>query len=139
MKTLEEVTALAEKGELRGAYTDVPDAVYHSGPGYSRSNLVKCIRSLEHAEVKVEDTPALLFGRAFHTAVLEPEIFFKEYVRMPKFGRKKADLEAKEKFLQENAGKNILKEEEIELIDILRVKIGAHPPTRGVERHDVQG
>ena len=41
------------------------------------------LRSPAHAKVPVEETPAMRFGRAFDTGVLEPHLFDEEYVIRP--------------------------------------------------------
>jgi PDDEXK-like domain of unknown function (DUF3799) len=54
-----------------------------------------------------EDTPAFAFGRAFHCAILEPEIFARDYTVAPDFGdcRFKEAKAARDEWRQANAGK----------------------------------
>jgi exodeoxyribonuclease VIII len=69
-----------------------------------------------------EDTDALRFGRIFHMAVLEPELFRDNVIVMPEFTgmtkdgkvstRSKAALDKKAEWLSENEGKTIMTMEE---------------------------
>jgi|SRR6187399_487292 len=90
-----------ENGKIFNSATD-----YHTGPGYSRSDL-ELIRksSFAHYEYKKNNpedpTPAMALGTAFHELVLEP-IKFYDYNTTncnkpikPNFGRSKSDLAAK--------------------------------------------
>lgn len=63
---------------------DMPAAQYHAAPGINKSLLDQVARSPLHARayldgVKQDATPAMVFGSAFHSAVLEPEKFASEY------------------------------------------------------------
>jgi len=62
---------------------EMPAADYHANPALGHSALIKLLRSPVHyvhyRSVPGKDTPAKLFGTAFHTAVLEPERFAHEY------------------------------------------------------------
>lgn len=65
---------------------DLPFADYLNSPGISASQikiLSDCPRKYKHFIVDKNqpvDTPAMKFGRAFHTYVLEPELFAEEYM-----------------------------------------------------------
>ena len=64
---------------------------YHAGPGYSKSDLDLVARSLRHYwaakrapnRVPRVRTDAMLLGSAVHCAILEPDLFAAEYVRVP--------------------------------------------------------
>lgn len=60
-----------------GLYQNISSDVYHSGPGVSKSDLALILRSPAHFKAKdaKKETPALLFGSAFHEAILEPDNF----------------------------------------------------------------
>lgn len=68
-----------------GVYSDLSNAEYHGGPGSSKSFLDLVARSPLHAKYAREHandnqpTTAQAIGTAFHTLVLEPEVFVKEY------------------------------------------------------------
>lgn len=79
---------------------DISNDAYHSGQGFSRSTLLEFLKSplhFWHAAFgeKASDEPpkiinqthALYFGNALHTAILEPHLFEKEYLVMPKVNR----------------------------------------------------
>lgn len=80
-----EITTVEEMAEKRGVYR-IDHELYHSGPGVSSSELKKVLKSPQHALVPVEDTPALAFGRAFHMAILEPDLFATSYIKGPDYG-----------------------------------------------------
>lgn len=56
---------------------------YHSGPGISKSGLVKLDRSPAHYRTPTIKTRSMIVGSAFHTAILEPEKFEAEYAIVP--------------------------------------------------------
>lgn len=68
-----------------GIYDNISNADYHGGPGVSKSILDLIARSPLHAHARLnaandnEPTAAQAIGTAFHTLVLEPEVFAKEY------------------------------------------------------------
>jgi len=125
-----------------GSYQFISNPDYHSGPGYSRSDL-ETIRkhSLSHYHAKKgqadEPTPAQEFGTAFHQLILEPELFYKYNISeesapvKPKFGRTKLELVAKEEWenrvynpwLNENEGKKVWKEDLWAKLHDMRVSI----------------
>jgi hypothetical protein len=63
---------------------------------------------------EVNETPSLRLGRAVHAAVFEPEVFKKEFVVAPKFGRTKDEQQAKERFYEANQAKTVLVGDEME-------------------------
>ena len=76
-----------------GFYTDMSATEYHATEAFSKSFMTKFDRSPAHAKVP-EKPPGsqkvrnMLVGSAFHTTVLEPEKFEKEYVVLPE-GKKR--------------------------------------------------
>lgn len=60
-----------------GLYSGIESDAYHEGPGVSKSALALILRSPAHYKAKEtkKETPALLFGSAFHEAILEPDSF----------------------------------------------------------------
>lgn len=71
---------------------------YHSGPGISKSHLdkvAKCPllyweRYINPEREPEEQKAALVFGSAFHTATLEPDLFASEFLIMPEFNLRSA-------------------------------------------------
>lgn len=78
---------------------------------------------------------ALLIGNAFHDALLRPEAFKKNYVIQPKFGRKKAELEAKARWEEENASRLVLTEKETALIEGMMNGLNRNKMVRGLIDH----
>lgn len=74
-----------------GIYPDVTNEDYHGGVGISKSGLDLMARSPLHYWAAYhdplrkprEETPAMRFGTAIHTAVLEPGTFLDRYVILP--------------------------------------------------------
>lgn len=71
-----------------GVYADISNAAYHGGPGTSKSGLdivrrslmhFKCARDAANDNTPREPTPAQAFGTAFHSIVLEPHLFVRDY------------------------------------------------------------
>lgn len=72
-----------DKGELRGGYLNMPDAVYHATQGFvSSSGLRDILRSPAHYYYKDQSdrTRNMEIGSAIHTRILEPEVFAKKYM-----------------------------------------------------------
>ena len=70
-----------------GVYPRIDADVYHTWPALSQSWLNKLKRSPAHLKAYLEketkDTPAMLFGRAGHAAILEPDVFSEKWRSMP--------------------------------------------------------
>lgn len=68
-----------------GVYENVEASVYHSWDAASNSRLSILRRSPAHLKAYIdrgrEDTDAFRIGRAFHAAVLEPDVFSEKYAR----------------------------------------------------------
>lgn len=62
-----------------GIYRDLPAREYHSIFAASSTTLRALMRSPAHAMTRKEPTPALIFGNACHLAVLQPDLFAKEF------------------------------------------------------------
>jgi hypothetical protein len=109
----------------------MPAGQYHAHPAVGHSGLVRIMRSPAHYREYVanppEPTPAMLFGTAVHTAILEPENFARDYVVAPKFDRRtKEGKVAAEVWEAENAGKTPLTAEQMEAINKMVESIRAH-------------
>ena len=75
-----------------GLHRAFPEDAYHRLPYLSRSQLVEMRRSPAHCwaarKKPGEPTPAMILGRAIHTALLEPEVYSERFaVRPPEITR----------------------------------------------------
>jgi len=119
-----------------GLHRDIPSSVYHERiAGYaSKSALDLVRRSPAHYKAwldghEEEPTPALVFGSAFHCALLEPKIYASSYVTQPDFGdcRKTANRDRRDAWRAENAGKIILPGDDAEAIVSMVASVRRHP------------
>lgn len=92
-------------------------AEYHGSKPISRSKLFRmikngqvCPQSYKHFEENPqEDTEALLFGRAFHKAALEPDDFLNEFAVCPVCDRRTKDgKQIWQDFLESSVGKDVI-------------------------------
>jgi exodeoxyribonuclease VIII len=115
-----------------GVYHDVPMSEYGSWDAANYSTLKKFDRSAAHArEMMVnppDQTPAMRLGSAVHTAVLENELFKKEYVVAPKVDRRfKKDKIVWEKFLNDNKDREVLTGQEFEQCTFMSASARSNP------------
>jgi len=87
---------------------------YHAAPGASASRLKQLKRSAAHMKYAMdnpqEPTQAMIIGSATHSAILEPDLFVKEWGRIPEGdGRSKAVKEAKAELIAQFGADQILK------------------------------
>jgi len=87
---------------------------YHAAPGASASRLKELKRSAAHMKYAMdhpqEPTQAMIIGSATHSAILEPDLFVKEWGRIPEGdGRSKAVKEAKAELITQFGAGQILK------------------------------
>ena len=93
---------------------DQSAADYHAAPGASASRLKELKRSAAHMKYAMdnpqEPTQAMIIGSATHSAILEPDLFVKEWGRIPEGdGRSKAVKEAKAELITQFGAGQILK------------------------------
>jgi len=102
-------------GYSAGVYDCYTNAEYHAAEGVSKSDLDLIHRSPAHFKgAEREETAAMKFGSAFHSAVLEPEHFVSQYYIVSGDRRTKAvKAEIQE---AEAAGKTALTKEEFDAI-----------------------
>ena len=76
-----------------------------------------------------EPTPALLFGKAFHCALLEPDVFRRTYAVEPSFGdcRSKDNKARRDAWRAEHNGVSLITREDDETIRGMIRVIRAHP------------
>ena len=104
-------------------FIDMPADDYHSNPAVvGHSALVSLLHSPKHYFADLgrgrKVTPAMEFGTAFHTQVLEPERFNAEFVTKPKFDlRTNVGKEKSAAWDAENPGKTIISEADKESIE----------------------
>jgi hypothetical protein len=115
-----------------GRFDDISLEDYHKMEGWSKSALDKVHKSMAHyfeSLTNKETTAALEFGSAFHSKVLTPELFQKEYVIEPVFGdlRTKAAKELRAQFILENPNKKSINFESAAKIDLMAESIFDHP------------
>lgn len=95
---------------------------YNEAEGIRRSDLWKMEESPEkfkwNLEHPIEQTPAMAFGSACHKWVLEGKEFWDEYAVAPNVdGRTKEGKEIKAKFAEENAGKTVITNDNMTVMD----------------------
>tara|TARA_B100000614_G_scaffold234700_1_gene230880 strand:- start:1266 stop:2054 length:789 start_codon:yes stop_codon:yes gene_type:complete len=107
---------------------------YHAAPGLNKSKLTMMmddpalVRWIENCPVDDEKVKTLDFGSAFHTAVLEPELFDDQYAVEPDVNKRtnagKAELA---EFQQANGHKTIISAAEYKKIKLMAGSAIAHP------------
>ena len=123
---------------------DISNEDYHADRScVSVSGLKKLLRSpahFRHSQITVHnETPAMFFGTALHTAVLEPERFASDYVIAPPDNK---NTKTYKTFVEENADKLILSAALKEQIDAMVSVIYAHGSARtliraGLKEHTI--
>lgn len=117
-----------------GIYSEITNDAYHSGPGDSKSGLDLINRSPMHywarktAANDNEPTAAQAIGTAFHSRLLEPELFARSYVVAPKIDKRtnagKAEWEA---FQTLHAGKEYIDQATSDQLEGMAAAVAAHP------------
>lgn len=106
---------------------------YRSVKAWSKSDLDNVNKSIALVDwsknVNREKSEVADIGNATHAALLEPDIFEKEYVKMPDFdARSKAGREAKESFTRNvGGGATVLTHDDYKLVIGMRDSALAHP------------
>ncbi len=108
---------------------------YHATPAIGSTSIKRVLRSPAHylyeKENPQEPTPAMNFGTACHTAILEPNTFTDRVAVMPKF--EGTGMRAKqEQWRLENHGKTVIKAEELADIYGMLKSISKHQTARGL-------
>jgi hypothetical protein len=129
--------------EIPSLVYDMPNALYHSAEMkarfVSKSGLDQIAKSPAHFKWflsnPTEETPALVFGRAFHTMILEPEKADEEIVTLPDAWPTKKECgrsieDQKEEFRIIHRGKAMLTPDQMEM---------ARAMAKSVEEHTAAG
>lgn len=72
-----------------GIHFGIPDEVYRADPGAAQSDLKLMAISPAHCKARLDDldedgdTEARVFGRAFHTRLLQPDLYDKQFIEKP--------------------------------------------------------
>lgn len=98
---------------------DMPNELYHARPELSSSQIRQLLTNpyLYFSGFKQDETEAMRFGTAVHTAVLEPDLFASSYAVEPiADGRNTAGKAIKAEFALASAGKTIITATQAETI-----------------------
>lgn len=100
----------------------MPEAEYRAAPGLNYSILKHMDISPAHCRQEIvaprESTPAMELGSAFHSALLEPGVFYSDYFRAPGVDRRtKAGKAAWADALLANEGKQPLRADDFDWIE----------------------
>ena len=119
---------------------DMPASEYHSRPEDSSGFLKTMLQhSPFHAKWKRENptqqTPAMKFGTAWHSAFFEPDCFTVEYVTLPE-GLDRRTKEGKALWAEvEASGRIVLTPDERQRIEAMTQAASEHPLTRDIINH----
>lgn len=118
-----------------GIYPGVPAEVYHRRElgVVNKGALDRLAKTAAHYRAWVDgadepETPALVFGRALHALVLEPDTFAREWAPAPSFGdlRTKAGKAARDEWQAANAGVIVLPLDDWTKLHAMREAVMAH-------------
>jgi hypothetical protein len=120
-------------GEIKpGLYRDIPFEEYNAWPYVRNSDLSHFNRTPAHARERMlnrgKTTAAMEFGRAYHSAMLEPQKFPTEFVAGIKVDKR--TTKGKEEwadFQAENADKTVIDPEDYAQIVAMRDRLKLHP------------
>lgn len=111
------------------------NAEYHAHPAISKSSLFKISESPEKFRYYMDhphvDTPTLIFGSAFHKAVLEPDDFDSEFVVAPNVDRRtKTGKETWQEFVASAVGKSVITQDDMSVISGMAESVMANKYAR---------
>lgn len=115
-----------------GIYTreQLSNEQYHASEGISKSGLDLIDRSPAHFKAKAfESTRAMEIGTAIHTAILEPEIYSKEYAVIDCEDRRSAIYKSA---CKERASSNVLTQAEGDKVSGMFDAVYSHKPARAI-------
>lgn len=112
---------------------EMSNAEYRKMEGLSSTQIKRMSKSMAYFHYMEEhpddnDSPALLFGRAYHKMMLEPYDFDKEFIVAPKVDKRtKEGKDTWNKFLAEAEGKDVIDEETYEKLLEMQKTLYATP------------
>lgn len=126
---------MTEKKKFEDGVYDISNEEYHGSEGLSRSQIILMDKSPYHfwfgaisgLSTKKEATDALNIGAAFHTILLEPDLFKEEYAVMPKIDRR--TTKGKEDyalFTENNGHKIVLTQEQYDTVYTMAYHVKQH-------------
>ncbi len=122
------MTEIAQWTMKPGIYTadQLSNTEYHAGPGISCTGLKKIAVSPSHYKNgDHKQTAAMFMGSATHSAILEPELFAKQYVTMPD-GKDRRSKEYKD-LAAEYGADNVLSASDAHQIQMMQKAVRANP------------
>ncbi|WP_223621208.1 PD-(D/E)XK nuclease-like domain-containing protein [Lysobacter sp. ESA13C] len=133
---------LAEQQATGRVLMDVPEAEYHRRElGVASATVLKMLREKTPAHYRAwldaaaeADTPSLLFGRAYHCRVLQPEVYARTYAVMPAFGdmRSSTSRGRRDAWLDQHPGMLFLSADDSERIEAMHAALSRHPLAAGI-------
>lgn len=111
--------------------------------GTATSGVLQRLRTRTPAHIKAwaespddDQTPAKVFGKAYHCRVLEPEVFAETYAVMPDFGdmRSSKNRAMRDAWLDERHGLTVISQDFMERIEAMHAALLAHPVAAGIMR-----
>lgn len=117
---------------FQGVELDVPDASYRAAEGFSCSEMKEFARTPAHYRALKENpkptTPARRIGILSHLAVFEPDAFDATTIVAPVVNKRtNAGKEILAQFEQANAGKDMVSQDEFDLVRSIADAVRAHP------------
>lgn len=123
-------TVSAITPDLHGFYR-ISHEAYHDGLGISSSRIKKALMSrAAYTHREETDSSALAFGRAFHAALLEPDLFASRWAvaqRFPGHPNSNEHKAAKEEWFRHHQGREILSADDATIISEMLRTVKSHP------------
>ena len=119
--------------KIKQGFHRITNEEYHGHKSsLSHSGLIKILKTPAHYQAYLngekKQTPAMAFGSAFHTAVLEPSVFESEYIVAPNVDKRtKAGKVQWEEFKEMANGKKLIDESDREKLMRMNDAVLAHP------------
>lgn len=125
----------------------LPAEEYHCRTlGEASSSILRMLRDKTPAHVRAwydgldeDPTPAMVFGRAYHARVLEPDTFAERFSVLPDFGplQSSKNRAARDEWLAERPGLTVLSRDALDKIEAMHAALVAHPVVAGIIRDGV--
>ena len=109
---------------------DLPNEEYHARPEISKSSLDMIHKSIDHfLAPRKPPTDKMRFGTAFHTLILEPDNFDKQYIQGSGIDGRTTEGKKEKKEIEENKkeGQEVLKFQDYENLMRMKEKTEQHP------------